>query len=108
MSTEETPDFDAMRVKELKVYIQQRGVSMSKYNKADLTVMAKCLHEMCASVDRDYENDSIEHCLLERLTLPAGKILPDPFKISNYSSDFSSLQKFGLMDIFNHLIISKA
>ena len=102
MSTEETPDFDAMRVKELKAYIQERGVSMSKYNKADLTVLAKSLHEMSASVDPDYENDSIEHCLHERLTLPASKKVPDPFKISNYSSSF------GLMDIFNHLIISKA
>ena len=103
-----TDDFEKMRVKELKAYIQQRGVPMSKYNKAELTILAKSLHEMSASVDPDYENDSIDHYLDERLTLPAGKRVPDPFKMSNYSCDFSSLPSFGLIDIFNHLIISKA
>ena len=50
------------------------------------------------------------HRLDERLTLPAGKRVPGPFKMSNYSCDFSisSLLSFGLMDIFNHLIMRKA
>lgn len=70
-SGEDTPDFEKMRVKDLKDYIQQRGVPFSKYKKPDLTVLAKSLHEMSASIDPDYREDSIEHCLNECLTLPA-------------------------------------
>jgi hypothetical protein len=63
---------------------------------------------MGAMTDPDFEKDSIERCLNEHLTLPAGKKVPDPFCMKNMSSDFSSLPNFGLMDIFNHLIMSKA
>ena len=107
LSDKEIPDFENMRVKELKDYIQQRGVPVSTYKKPDLVLLAQSLHQMNASVDPDYREDCIEHCLDEHLTLPAGKRVPDPFKMSNVSSDFSSLPTFGLMDIFNHLIMSK-
>ena len=50
----------------------------------------------------------MEHCLQERLTLPAGKRLQDPFKMTHTSNDMSALPTFGLLDIFNHLIVSKA
>ena len=58
--------------------------------------------------DPDFENDSIEECLIRRLTLPAGQKLTDPFQMTSLSNDFSQLPPFGLMDIFNHLIMSKA
>ncbi len=100
--------FESMKVEELKTYIRERGVPVSKYKKNDLIMLAKSLHEMGAMTDPDFEKDSIECCLNERLTLPAGKKVPDPFCMKNMSSDFSSLPNFGLMDIFNHLIMSKA
>jgi len=53
-------------------------------------------------------NDSIEECLIRHLTLPAGQKLTDPFPMASLSNDFSELPRFGLMDIFNHLIMSKA
>ena len=43
---------------------------------------------------------------LGRLTLPAGLKIPDPFQMISFSNDFSQLPPFGLMDIFNHLIMS--
>ncbi|XP_028412514.1 uncharacterized protein LOC114535352 [Dendronephthya gigantea] len=105
---EEVPEFSAMRVKELKEYIQKRGVPVSTYKKQDLIQLAHSLHDMNAIVDPDFREDSIEQALNDRLTLPAGGNVPNPFKIKNLSNDFSSLPNFGLMDIFNHLIMSCA
>ncbi|KAK2569819.1 hypothetical protein P5673_005670 [Acropora cervicornis] len=39
---------------------------------------------------------------------PAGWKLTDPFQMTSLSNDLSELPPFVLMDIFNHLIISKA
>ena len=61
---------------------------------------------MNASVDPDFKDNSIEETLKERWTLPAGGNVLDPFKTQNMSNNFSSLPNFGLMDIFNHLIMS--
>ena len=49
-----------------------------------------------------------EERLIRRLTLPAGRKLTDPFQMTSLSNDLSELPPFGLMDIFNHLIMSKA
>ena len=70
---------------------------MSTYKKPDLVLLAQSLHEMSASVDPHYRKDCIqlEHCLDERLTLPAGKRVPDPFKISNVSSDVHHCPNLG-------------
>lgn len=54
MSVKETPDFEKIRLKELKDYIKQRGVPVSNYKKSDLTLLAQSLHGMSASVDQDY------------------------------------------------------
>ena len=79
-NTENTEQFfESMKVEELKTYIRERGVPVSKYKKNDLIMLAKSLHEMGAMTDPDFEKDSIECCLNERLTLPAGKKVPDPF-----------------------------
>ena len=51
---------------------------------------------MNLTTDPDFENDSI------------GQKLTDPFQMTSLSHDFSQLPPFGLMDIFNHLIMSKA
>ncbi len=98
------PDFDIITVKELKQYIWERGVSVSTYKKPELILLANSLHEMNADIDPDLK---IDHVLKNHLTLPAGRCVPDLFKMTNLSNDISTLPNFGLMDIFNHLIMSK-
>ena len=49
-----------------------------------------------------------EERLIRRLTLSAGRKLTDLFQMTSMSNDPSELPPFGLMDIFNHLIMSKA
>ena len=46
--------------------------------------------------------------MFDKTPLPAGQKLTDPFQMKSLSNDFSQLPPFGLMDIFNDLIISKA
>ena len=92
----QAPDFEMMRVKELKDYMAEQGVPVSTYKKQDLIHLAHSLHEMDADIDPDYRVDSIEQVLKDRLTLPAGKNIPDPFTMKNVSNDFSSLPNFGI------------
>jgi len=84
------------------------GVQVSTYRKPELIQLAKAVAGMNLPTDPDFKNDSIEGCLIRCLTLPAGKKLTDPFQITSLSNDFSQLPPFGLMDIFDHLIMSKA
>ncbi len=98
------PDFDTITVKELKQYIRERGVSVSTYKKPELILLENSLHEMNADIDPDLK---IYHVLKNLLTLPAGRCVPDLFKMTNMSNDISTLPNFGLMDIYNHLIMSK-
>ena len=44
------PNFERMKVKELKEYIQIRGVPVSAYKKPDLINLAKSLCEMNADI----------------------------------------------------------
>ena len=101
-------DFDKMDVKEIKEFISARGVQVSTYCKPELIQLARAVASMNLPTDPNFENESIEECLLRRLTLPAGQKLSDPFQMTSLSNDFSQLPPFGLMDIFNHLIMSKA
>jgi len=99
-------EFDKMDVKEIKRFISARGVQVSTYRKAKLIQLAKAIASMDLPTDPDFENDSVDTCLLRHLTLPAGQKMPDPFQMTLLSNDFSQLPPFGLMDIFNHLIMS--
>ena len=101
-------DFEGMNSKEIKEFVSARGVQISKYNKTQLITLANALHSMDLPVDPDFENDSQDICLYKRLTLPAGKKMPDLFEIKDLSNDFSKVPSFGLVDIFNDLILSKA
>ena len=77
------------------------------YRKPQLIELAKAIASMDLPNDPDFENCSIDECLIRRFTLPAGLKIPDPFQMSSLSHDFSHLPPFGLMDIFNQLIMSK-
>ena len=101
------PDFERMKVKELKEYIQKRGAPVSAYKKAELINIAKSLFEMNADMDPDFRDESIDQDLKKRLTLPGGVVISDPFKMEHLSNDFSNLRNFGLMDVFNHLLMSE-
>ena len=105
--THTTPDFENMDIKAIKEFISARGVQVSNYRKPQLIELAKAIASMELPTDPDFENCSIDECLLRRLTLPAGLKIPDPFQMTSFSNDFSQLPPFGLMDIFNHLIMSK-
>ena len=45
--------------------------------------------------------------LSRRLTLPVGQKILNPFQMASLTNDFSQLPPSGLMDIFNHQIMSK-
>ena len=96
-----------MDIKAIKEFMSARGVQVSNYRKPQLIELAKAIASMDLPIDPDFENCSIDECLIRCLTLPAGLKIPDPFQMSSLSHDFSQLPPFGLMDIFNHLIMSK-
>ena len=100
-------DFDNMNVKQLKMCVQQRGVPASSYNKAQLIILAKAVFEMDLQVDPNFDNDNLTPHLQRRTTLLNGTKVPDPFQMNELTNDLSSLPPFGLLDIFNHLIVGR-
>ena len=100
-------DFDNMNVKQFKMYVQQRGVPASSYNKAQLLILAKAVIEMDLQEDPNFDNDNLTPHLERRTTLPNGTKVPDPFQMTELTNDLLSLPPFGLLDIFNHLIMSR-
>ena len=96
-----------MNVKQLKMYVQQRGVPASSYNKAQLIILAKAVFEMDLPVDPNFNDDNLTPHVERRITtLPNGTKVPDPVQMTELTNYLSSLT-FGLLDIFNHLIMSK-
>ena len=57
--------------------------------------------------DPDFEIESIDEYLSRHLTLSVGQKILDPFQMALLSNAFSQLLPFGLMDVFNHLIMNK-
>lgn len=90
-------DFERMKVKELKEYVQIRGVPVSAYKKPELINLAQSLCEMKADVDSDFRDDFIDHVLKNRMTLPGGMIISDPFKMEHLSDQmtFQTCQTLG-------------
>ena len=80
---------------------------VSAYKKPDLINLAKSLCEMNADIDPDFRDEPTDNILKDRLTLPSGTVIADPFKMEHLSNGFSNLPNFGLMDVFNHLIMSE-
>ncbi|KXJ11523.1 hypothetical protein AC249_AIPGENE22745 [Exaiptasia diaphana] len=101
-------DFESMSVKELKRFVSSRGITASTYNKDNLITLAKAAVEMNLISDPDFQNDSMENCLKNRLMMPSGKELISPCQMKDFSNDFSLIPPFGLMDIFNHLIMHRS
>ena len=100
-------DFYNVIVKQLKMCVQQRGVPASSYNKAQLIILAKAVFEMDLQGDPNFDNDNLTPHLQRRTTLPNGSKVPDPFQMTELTNDLSSLPPFGLLDIFNQLIMGR-
>ena len=86
--------FQEWTVKKLKDFVGQRGVTTAKYKELDLIGLARAAEETKLPVDPDFANDSLKACLEERLTLPAGKKIDDPFQMTHLSKDMSSRPSF--------------
>ena len=54
------------------MYVQERGVPASSYNKAQLIILAKAVLKMDLPVDSNFENDNLTPHLERRKTLPNG------------------------------------
>ena len=76
--------FDSWTVKKLKDFVGQCGIPTS-YKKSELIQLAEAAEVTNLPVDPDFANDSLKACLEECLTLPAGKQIPDPFKMTHLS-----------------------
>ena len=100
-------NFDQMDVEKIKAFISARGVQVSTYRKTELIQLAKAIAFMDLPTGPEFENESIDECLSRRLTLPVGQKILNPFQMASLTNDFSQLPPSGLMDIFNHQIMSK-
>ena len=104
----ESPNFESMNVRDLKLFVRKRGITVTNVTKPNLVILAKAASSMNLTDDPDFENQNMEQCLNDRLTLPAGGKVQDPFTAKGFSNDLSVLPPFGLLDVFNHLILSSA
>ena len=95
-----------MDVKQIKAFISSQGVQVSTYGKPVLIQLAKSVTLVDLPTDPDCESESIDKCLLRSLALPAGQKILAPFQMASLPSDFSQLPPIGIMEIFNHPIIS--
>ena len=101
IATSTDSNFDQVDVKNIKALISARGVQVSTYRKTELIHLAKAIAFMDLPTDADFENESIDESLSRRLTPSAGQKILDHFQMASLSNEF------GLMDIFNHLIMGK-
>ena len=90
-------DFNAMSVAELKKYLQERGISASRYLKTSLVAIASVVEKMVLPVLLLLLDELIIHDML----------IPNPFSLKTVN-DFNASPPFGLYDIFNYLIYHSA
>ena len=94
--------FKAMKMPELKKFLQDRGITVNSYLKPGLVAIACAVEEMnlplqCQTTEVE-ERVNMSHRLLIN-----DMQLPDPFTM-DMINDFKQCPPFGLFDIFNHLI----
>ena len=100
MSREEK--FKAMKLPELKAYLQNRGITVNSYLKPGLVAIACAVEEMSLPLVFQV-SEAQEQLNINRRLRVHDVQLPDPFKM-NVLNDFKHSPPFGLFDIFNHLI----
>ena len=94
--------FKAMKLPELKFYLQNRGITVNSYLKPGLVAIACAVEEMNLPVLCQTSEADEKLSISRRLNLHDVQ-LPDPFKM-DVLNDFKHSPPFGLFDIFNHLI----
>ena len=103
MATKLTEDkFKAMKLADLKVYLQNRGISVNSHLKPRLVAITCAVEEMRLPLLNSV-SEAEEKLSLDRLLKHYDVQLPDPFKIAVFN-DFKHSPPFSLFDIFNHLI----
>ena len=94
--------FKAMKLPELKAYLQTRGITVSSYLKQGLVAIACAVEKMNIPLIPQVSKAEEQVNLSRRLTIHDVQLL-DPFTI-NLLNDFKHSPPFGLFNIFNHLI----
>ena len=104
----EDNDYTRWKVPELRQFLIARGVTVTQYRREELMKLAACVREIALPSDPDFRTDNAQQQVADRLAA-AGcpPTVTDPFDL-NFSGDFSNLPDFGLVDIFNYLLFSKA
>ena len=103
MATKLTEDkFKAMKLADLKVYLQNRGISVNSHLKPGLVAIACAVEEMRLPLLNSV-SEAEEKLSLDRRLKHYDVQLPDPFKIAVFN-DFKHSPPFSLFDIFNHRI----
>jgi len=102
-----TSSLTRYRLPELKKYLRDRGVTITGYNKGKLKEIALAVESLDLPVDPDFCNVSVIGDLKRKLHR-AGLSDTDPLELEGYTSDFTNIPDFGLIDIFNYLIFSKS
>ena len=97
-----TDRFSRSTVPELKRYLQQRGVTMSGYRK-ELDV---AVHRCQLPVDPDFKG--IDPVTAVDDKLKALGIDGNPRTLSGFTTDLCNIPAFGLCDVFNYLLCSRA
>lgn len=99
--------FDSYRVPDLQKYLRSRGVSVTGYNKPILKEIAIAVQKLELPEDPDFLRDSVQDCVIKKLIL-AGLQNHKPLEHPGYTSDFTNIPQFGLIDIFNYLIFNRS
>ena len=91
--------FGNMSVAELKVYLQERGVTVNGYLKPALITIATAVEKMMLPVDPNFEKEKADGKLIIH-----DMEIRDPFIATDQLvNDFKDSRPFGLYDIFNYL-----
>ena len=100
-------NFEGYRVPDLQRYLRNHGVTITGYNKSVLKAIALAVERLQLPEDPDYLSDSFHQSIQNKLSRVG---LPDcnPLTVEGYTSEFSEIPEFGLIDIFNYMIFSKA
>ena len=94
--------FKAMKLPELKFYLQNRGITANSYLKLGHVAIVCAVEEMNLPVLCQTSEADEKLGISRRLNLHDVQ-LPDPLKM-DVLNDFKHSPPFGLFDIFNYLI----
>lgn len=77
------------------------------YNKAALKEIALSVYALNLPLDPDYQQDSV-WCSIKGKLKRAGFPDKNPLELAGYTTDFTDIPLFGLIDIFNYMIFNKS